>query len=141
MTDELLFSALGLTMDTSIERQLFSPTNLPNDYEVSCATPFNDDFGILDGQLNVTNPTDCYTDLTCSPQSSWNDWSTTNTPTSSGIFNNNLRKIIIKFNNTTLFLVYRERIARAFVRKKCWTFRGRKRVVLLFRISLKMCIE
>jgi len=87
MTDELLFSALGMTMDTSIERQLFSPTktNLPSDYEVSCTTPLND-FGIFDNQLNMINSTDCYTDLTCSPQSSWNDWSTTNTPTSGNLF-------------------------------------------------------
>lgn len=108
MTDELLFSALGLTMDTSIERQLFSPTktNLPNDYEVSCTTSLNDDFGIFDSQLNMTNPMDCYTDLTCSP--SWNDWSITNTPTSSGtpffffiqIYDNNLS---IKSNNAINF--------------------------------------
>jgi len=85
MTDEQLFSALGFTMDTSIERQLFSPTktNLPSDYEIS--STLSDDFGIFDNQLNIINPTDCYTDLTCSPQLSWNDWSTTNTPTSSGI--------------------------------------------------------
>lgn len=86
--DELLFSALGLTMDASIEKQLFSPTrtNLSSDYEVSCATPLSDDLAMFDSQLNVTNLTDCYTDLTCSPQSSWSDWSTTNTPTSSGTF-------------------------------------------------------
>ncbi|CAL1678090.1 unnamed protein product [Lasius platythorax] len=86
MTDELLFSALGLTMDTSVERQLFSPikTNLPSDYEIPC-TLLSNDFGIHDSdQLNATNPIDCYTDLTCSLQSSWNEWSTTNTPTSSG---------------------------------------------------------
>lgn len=84
--DELLFSTLGMTTDTSIERQLFSPirTNLPSDYEVLCTTPLSDDFGIFDSQLNMTNPADCYTELTCSPQSSWNDWSTTNTPMSSG---------------------------------------------------------
>lgn len=88
MTDDILFSALGLTTDTSIERQLFSPTrtNLSSDYEVSCTTPFSDDFGIFDSQLSMTNPTDCYTDLSCSPQSSWNDWSITSTPTSSGYF-------------------------------------------------------
>lgn len=85
MTDEL-FSALGLTTDINIEKQLFSSikTNLPSDYEVSYTTPLSDDFGIFDSQLNVTNPTDCYTDLTSSPQSSWNDYSITNTPTSSG---------------------------------------------------------
>lgn len=85
MTDELLLSALGLTMDTSIERQLFSPikTNLPNDYEVSCT--LLSDFRTHDSdQLNATNPIDCYADLTCSLQSSWNDWSTTNTSMSSG---------------------------------------------------------
>lgn len=88
MTDELLFSTLGLTMDTSIEKQLFSPTrtNLSSDYEVSCVTPLSDDLGMFDSQLNVINSTDYYTDLTCSPQSSWNDWSTTSTTTSSGIF-------------------------------------------------------
>ncbi|XP_029174526.1 zinc finger protein 76-like isoform X1 [Nylanderia fulva] len=85
MTDELLFSALGLTMDTSVERQLFSPikTNLPSDYEVSC-TLLSNDFRTHDSdQLNAANPIDCYTDLSCSLQSSWNDWSTTNTSTSS----------------------------------------------------------
>lgn len=91
MTDEQLFSALGLTMDTSIERQLFSPTktNLSSDYEIS--STLSDDFGIFDNQLNMINPTDCYTDLTYSPQLSWNDWSTTNTSTSSGtpLFINN----------------------------------------------------
>lgn len=99
MTDELLFSALGLTMDPSIERQLFSPikTSILSDYEASCPTPLSDDFGIFDSQLNMTNPIDCYTDLTNSLQSSWNDWSTTNTLTSSGtpfshiqIYDNNL---------------------------------------------------
>ncbi|XP_011175401.1 E3 SUMO-protein ligase EGR2 isoform X2 [Solenopsis invicta] len=86
MTDELLFSALGLTMDSSIERQLFSPTktNLLSDYEASCATPLSDDFGMFDNQLNTTNPTDFYTDLSNSLQSFLSDWSTTNTPTSSG---------------------------------------------------------
>jgi len=86
-TDELLFSALGLTMDTSIEKQLFSSTrtNLSSDYEVSCVTALSDDFEMFDSQLNVINSTDYYTDLTCSPQSSWNDWSTISTTTSSGI--------------------------------------------------------
>ncbi|XP_011346737.1 oocyte zinc finger protein XlCOF8.4 isoform X2 [Ooceraea biroi] len=86
MTDELLFSALGLTMDTNVDRQLLSPIEMnliPNDHEISCATPLSDDFGIFDGQFNVAaNPMDCYTDLTS--KSSWNDWSITNTPTSSG---------------------------------------------------------
>lgn len=89
MTDELLFSALGLTMDTNIDRQLLSSIemNLSNDQEISCATSFNDDFGIFDGQFNLTtNPMDCYTDLTCASKSSWNDSSITNTPTSSGCF-------------------------------------------------------
>jgi len=84
MTDELLFSALGLTMDTNIDRQLLSPIemNLSNDREISCATQLGDDFGIFDSQFNVVaNQTDCYTDLTL--KSSWNDWSV-NTPTSSG---------------------------------------------------------
>jgi hypothetical protein len=86
MTDELLFSALGLTMDTNVDRQLLSPIemNLPNEREVSCATQLGDDFGIFDGQFNMAaNPTDCYTDLTL--KSSWNDWSVINTPTSSGM--------------------------------------------------------
>jgi len=71
----------------TVEKQLFSPVkiNLPSDYEISC-TPFDNDFEIHNSdQLNATNPVDCYTDLTCSLQSSWNDWSTTNTPTSSGM--------------------------------------------------------
>lgn len=87
MTDELLFSTLGLAMDTSVERQLPTKMNLPYDYEVSCETPLSDDFGIIDGQSSLAaNPTDCYTDLTYSTKSSWNDWSSTNTPTSSGTY-------------------------------------------------------
>ncbi|XP_011873814.1 PREDICTED: Krueppel-like factor 11 isoform X2 [Vollenhovia emeryi] len=86
MMDELLFSAFGLTMDTGIEKQLFSLSraDVTSDYEVSRITPLSDDFGLFDSQLSMINPTDSYTDLTCSPQSSWNDWSTANTPTSSG---------------------------------------------------------
>lgn len=80
MTDELLFSALSTTIDSSVERQLFSSTktNLLSDYDVSYTIPFSDEFGIFDSQLNMTNSTDCYTDLSCSSQSSWNDWSATN---------------------------------------------------------------
>ncbi|XP_025153532.1 zinc finger protein 226 isoform X1 [Harpegnathos saltator] len=87
MTDELLFSSLGLTMDTGVERQLLSPTkmNLPYDYEVSCEAPLSDDFGLINSQSSIaTNPMECYTDLTYSTKSLWNDWSTTNTSTSSG---------------------------------------------------------
>lgn len=86
MTDELLFSALGLTMDTNAEGQLFSPikANQTCDYEVSCTTPLSDDFGIIDVRSNMTiNPMECYTDLSCS-SNSWNDWSTADTPTSLG---------------------------------------------------------
>ncbi|XP_011637287.1 zinc finger protein 394-like isoform X2 [Pogonomyrmex barbatus] len=88
MMDEL-FSSLSTT-ETSLERQLFSArTTLTNDYESSCTTSLCDAFEILDNQLNITSPIDCYTDLNCSSsssssQSSWNDWSITNTPTSSG---------------------------------------------------------
>lgn len=87
MTDDLLFSTLGLTVDTGVERQLFSPmkTNPLSDYEVSSHTFLgNDSEAHNSDQLNATNPVDCYTDLTCSLQSSRNDWSTTNIPTSSG---------------------------------------------------------
>lgn len=85
MTDDL-FSALE-TMNTGVERQLFSPmkTNLLSDYEVSRTLLGNDFEAYNSDQLNATNSVDCYTDLTYSLQSSWNDWSTTNTPTSSGM--------------------------------------------------------
>ncbi|XP_012230664.1 Wilms tumor protein homolog [Linepithema humile] len=79
MTDELLFSALS-TIDSNVEKQLFSPTktNLLSDYyDTSCTIPFSE-YGIFDNQLNMTNSTDCYTDLSCTSQSSWNDWSTIN---------------------------------------------------------------
>ncbi|XP_032683556.1 Krueppel-like factor 7 isoform X2 [Odontomachus brunneus] len=91
MSDELLYSTLGLTMDTGVERQLLSPTtiNLPYDYEVSCET-LSDDFGIISTarESNIATNSremDCYTDLTYSTKSSsWNDWLPTNTLTSSG---------------------------------------------------------
>ncbi|XP_020284465.1 early growth response protein 2-like isoform X2 [Pseudomyrmex gracilis] len=87
MADELLFSAFGLTTDTSERQLFFQNTNLSNYCEIPtmCATcPLNNDFEMLDTQLNMTsNPMDFYQDLNSSLQSSWDDWSTTNTPNSS----------------------------------------------------------
>ncbi|XP_053995334.1 Wilms tumor protein homolog isoform X1 [Hylaeus anthracinus] len=88
MTDELLFSALGLTTDTGIERQLFSSnsvTCLPSDFETSSCrtTPCSDDSETIDRHVtNVTNSIECYTDLTCPTKTPWNEWS--NTSASSG---------------------------------------------------------
>ncbi|XP_043259631.1 zinc finger protein GLI2-like isoform X1 [Colletes gigas] len=88
MTDELLFSALGLTTDASVESQLFSPnpiaTALHSDFEASpCrTTPRVDDSETIDDHAINVNPIECYTDLTC-PKTPWNEWSN-NTSTSSG---------------------------------------------------------
>ena len=79
MTDELLFSALGLTTDTGVERQLFSASTstLPCDYEASsCGTTLHSDD-------SVTNSIECYTDLTCPAKVPWNELAN-NTPASSG---------------------------------------------------------
>ncbi|KOC66291.1 Krueppel-like factor 15 [Habropoda laboriosa] len=87
MTDELLFSALGLTTDTGVERQLFSAnptTTLMCNYEASScrATPqHSDDSETIDGRSGNFANVDCYTDLTCPTKTSWNEWSD-NTSTS-----------------------------------------------------------
>lgn len=87
MTDELLFSALGLTVDAGVERQLFSSslTSLPCEYETSCRTsPLSDDSETIENHGNaVANPIECYTDLTCPAKMQWNEW-TNNGSTSSG---------------------------------------------------------
>ncbi|XP_066590752.1 uncharacterized protein [Prorops nasuta] len=87
MADELLFSALGLTMETNVERQLLSPTTstLPCDYETSCGTPLSDDSEIMDNLANTAvNSNECYTDLTYSPEVPWSDWTTSTSTASSG---------------------------------------------------------
>lgn len=86
MTDELLFSALGLTMDTGVERQLFSTnsTTFTGDYEASSCrtTPSSDNSEIVEPHANnINNIIECYTDLTCPTKTSWNEWSD-NTSTS-----------------------------------------------------------
>ncbi|XP_076179546.1 uncharacterized protein LOC143152860 isoform X1 [Ptiloglossa arizonensis] len=89
MTDELLFSALGLTTDAGVERQLFSPnsiTTVPNHFETSSCrtTPHSDDSETIDGHAtNIANPIECYTDLTCPTKPPWSEWSN-NTSASSG---------------------------------------------------------
>ncbi|KAK2587348.1 hypothetical protein KPH14_003065 [Odynerus spinipes] len=88
MADELLFSALGLTTDTSFDRQLSSPcvSSLPSsEYESSCRTPLSDDSEIIDSHMtSLTTPVECYTELTCSLRDSWNDWTTNASTSSSG---------------------------------------------------------
>nr|XP_034196209.1 Wilms tumor protein homolog isoform X1 [Osmia lignaria] len=85
MTDELLFSALGLTTDTGVERQLFTSSNTVScDYEPSSCrtTPHSDYSETIDSHSNnFANPIQCYTDLTCPTKTSWNEWSD-NTSTS-----------------------------------------------------------
>lgn len=85
MTDELLFSALGLTTDTGVERQLFTNSNTVScDYEPSSCrtTPHSDYLETIDSHSNnFANPIQCYTDLTCPTKTSWNEWSD-NTSTS-----------------------------------------------------------
>ena len=87
MTDELLFSALGLDMDVLNEKQLESPTaSISYDYETPCTTPLSDYSEFTDNSLNVSNNgLACYTDLTYSPEVQWNDW-TTSASTSSSKF-------------------------------------------------------
>ncbi|KAG7197928.1 hypothetical protein KM043_016165 [Ampulex compressa] len=90
MTDELLFSALGLTIDTGVERQLFSPnvTSLSCEFETSCrTTPISDDLETIENQISPSvTPIECYTDLTCASKVPWSGWNTNNT-TSSGCLN------------------------------------------------------
>ncbi|XP_043584190.1 Wilms tumor protein homolog isoform X1 [Bombus pyrosoma] len=88
MTDELLFSALGLTMDTGVEKQLFSTnsTSFACDYEASSCrtTPRSDDSETVDQSNNIGNTVECYTDLTCPAKISWNEWSDNNSTPLSG---------------------------------------------------------
>lgn len=88
MTDELLFSALGLTMDTGVEKQLFSTnsTSFACDYEASSCrtTPRSDDSETVDQSNNIGNTIECYTDLTCPAKTSWNEWSDNNSTPLSG---------------------------------------------------------
>ncbi|OAD57471.1 Krueppel-like factor 15 [Eufriesea mexicana] len=88
MTDELLFSALGLTTDTSVERQLFSinSTTFTCDYDASsCRTPRSDDSETIDGHAtNIGNTVECYTNLTCPVKTSWNEWTDNNSTPLSG---------------------------------------------------------
>ncbi|PBC32314.1 Krueppel factor [Apis cerana cerana] len=92
MTDELLFSALGLSMDTGVERQLLSSN--PVTYALECegssscrTTPHSDDSEIGDPHAaSIGNPIGCYTDLSwpAKGQSSWNEWSDNNSTSLSG---------------------------------------------------------
>ncbi|XP_076296631.1 uncharacterized protein LOC143216935 isoform X1 [Lasioglossum baleicum] len=79
MTDELLFSALGLSIDTGVEQQLFSTDagTLECDFEVSSCrtTPHSDDSEAVDSRVNnAVNPSDCYTELNCPTKLLWNEW-------------------------------------------------------------------
>lgn len=85
MTDELLFSALGLDMDVLNEKQSQSPTtSFSYEYETSCTTPLSDYSEFTENSFTLTNNgLECYTDLTYSPEVQWSDWSTkTLTPSS-----------------------------------------------------------
>ena len=92
MTDELLFSALGLSMDTGVERQLLSsnPATYALEYEGSSScrtTPHSDDSEIGDPHAaSIGNPIGCYTDLSwpAKGQSSWNEWCDNNSASLSG---------------------------------------------------------
>ncbi|XP_043478853.1 transcription factor Sp1-like isoform X1 [Leptopilina heterotoma] len=87
MTDELLFSALGLDMDVLNEKQLQSPTtSFSYEYETSCKTPLSDYSEFTENSFTLmNNGIECYTDITYSPEVQWSDWST-NTFTSSNCF-------------------------------------------------------
>ncbi|KZC03849.1 PREDICTED: Wilms tumor protein homolog [Dufourea novaeangliae] len=98
MTDELLFSALGLTTDAGVERQLFSTSAINGlatcEFDVSSSssasscgtTPRSDDSETIDSCINnIANPIECYTDLTCPTKLPLTEWSN-NTSTPSGCF-------------------------------------------------------
>ncbi|XP_043277417.1 zinc finger protein GLI2-like isoform X2 [Venturia canescens] len=82
MTDELLFSVLGLTMDSANTSEIFPPTltTPPYDYEATmCRTTSNENPHIFDANIDTNagiNETECYTDLTCSLPMPWSDWTT-----------------------------------------------------------------
>ena len=85
MTDELLFSALGLDMDILNEKQIQSPTtSFSYEYETPCTTPLSDysDFS-YNSSNTIKNELGCYTDLTYSPEVQWNDWKTSASTSSS----------------------------------------------------------
>lgn len=126
MTDELLFSALGLSMDTGhVERQLFSsdPAAYAREYEGSSScrtTPHSDDSEIGDPHAtNVGNGIGCYTDLSCpakgqsslsSSSSSWNEWSDNNSTSLSG--EGNFQKLRTYVSSTSVTgLLFRHRMS------------------------------
>ena len=90
MTDELLFSVLGLRMESTNTSELVPPTLATPacDYE-TCRASQSENYEVGDNLLasRTTNTVECYTDLTCSPEVPWSDW-TTNTSTSSGNYLN-----------------------------------------------------
>lgn len=115
MTDELLFSALGLSMDTGVERQLLSSN--PVTYALECegssscrTTPHSDDSEIGDPHAaSIGNPIGCYTDLSwpAKGQSSWNEWSDNNSTSLSGKEEISRTSILLErmdFECTTRFL-------------------------------------
>ncbi|XP_034944002.1 zinc finger protein 771-like isoform X2 [Chelonus insularis] len=80
MTEELLFSALGLKMEENGLNEI-SPTStssLPYDYETPCRINFHENSDLIENPTNTTNSLECYTDLTCSPEVSWSDWTSAN---------------------------------------------------------------
>lgn len=86
MTDELLFSVLGLTMDGTNTNEIMSPTvsAQPAEYETPCTIPYNDHSEVIDRLISPsTDSVECYTDLTYSPEMPWSDWTTTNIAESS----------------------------------------------------------
>lgn len=84
MTEELLFSALGLNMDVLNEKPLQSPTtSFSYEYETPCKTPLSDYSELTENSFTLmNNRIECYTDMTYSPEVQWSNWST-NTFTSS----------------------------------------------------------
>ncbi|XP_057317901.1 Krueppel-like factor 16 isoform X2 [Microplitis mediator] len=76
MTDELLFSVLGLKMDETGE---IAPTTLPCDYEIPCSLENSDFMDLSSFTSPAADSLECYTDLNSSYQTeAWSDY----TPTS-----------------------------------------------------------
>lgn len=86
MTDEMLFSVLGIKLAntglTEVEDPTTSISPLSCDYETPCRTPFSDNSSEL--IENLSSPSECYTDLSYSSlDTSWTDWASTSIPSSS----------------------------------------------------------
>lgn len=88
MTDDLLFSTLGLTIEpTSENAQLLSPTltRMSYDYETQCATPLSETSDPSDYTLTPLRDTaEYYVSLSSPPEMAWSDGSTNASTSSSG---------------------------------------------------------